>query len=212
MEMQNEQRLALPRQTVWDALNDPEVLKACIPGCESFDKAEENTYDATVSTKVGPVKARFKGRVTLQDLNPPESYTLSFEGQGGQAGFAKGNASVSLTEEEGETRVSYQVHATVGGKLAQLGSRLVNGAAQKTANDFFENFVQHMGGGEEQTGEETAGETPAGGAQPQAGEADRGAGQQAEAQPAESKSGGGSAWAWIVALIVIVVVIALFAF
>jgi len=192
MEMQNEQRLPIPRQTVWEALNDPEVLKACIPGCESFDKADENVYDATVSTKVGPVKARFKGRVTLQDLNPPESYTLSFEGQGGQAGFAKGSASVALTEEDGGTRVGYRVNATVGGKLAQLGSRLVNGAAQKTANDFFQNFANHMGGGEAEQARQAA-------------EAGR------EAQPSETKPGGGSAWVWIVAAIVIVVVIALFA-
>lgn len=183
MEMKNEQWLDLPRQTVWEALNDPEVLQACIPGCESFDKVDENTYDAAVTAKVGPVKARFKGRVALEQLNPPESYTLSFEGQGGQAGFAKGSASVQLDEEGAQrTRIGYAVSATVGGKLAQLGSRLVKGAAEKTAGEFFDNFARHIGAGEEQ---------PA----------------QAEAGAAE----GSKAWMWMVAAIVVIVVIALLA-
>jgi hypothetical protein len=145
MEMQNERRLPLPRQKVWDALNDPDVLQACIPGCESFDAVDENTYDAVVNAKVGPVKARFKGRVTLEELQPPESYSMSFQGKGGQAGFVKGTSSVRLDEVEEGCRLGYSVKATLGGKLAQLGSRLVDGAAQKTANDFFDNFLRHMG-------------------------------------------------------------------
>jgi len=148
MEMENERHVPLARETVWEALNDPEVLQACVPGCESFDKVEENTYDAVVTQKIGPVKARFKGRLTISNLNPPESYSLSFEGQGGQAGFVKGSADVQLDETDEGTRVGYSAKATLGGKLAQLGSRLIDGAAQKTARKFFDNFVQHMGGEE----------------------------------------------------------------
>lgn len=190
MEMTNEQHVALDRQTVWDALNDPEVLQACIPGCEAFEKADENAYDATVNAKVGPVKAKFKGRVTLKELNPPESYTMSFEGQGGQAGFAKGEASVRLDEVDAGTRVGYAVNANVGGKLAQLGSRLVKGAAEKTANEFFENFARHMGAGESA---EAGTETPA-----------------AEPAQAPAEGGGQRAWVWAVAAAVVVVVIVLF--
>lgn len=153
MELQQERHLPLPRQTVWDALNDPEVLKACIPGCESFDKVDDNTYESAVKAKIGPVNARFKGKVTLTDLNPPESYSMSFQGQGGQAGFVKGSADVTLTQSDGGCTVGYTAKAQLGGKLAQLGSRLVDGAARKTANEFFDNFVEHMGGsGEEEEG------------------------------------------------------------
>lgn len=192
MEMKNEQRLQLPRQTVWEALNDPDVLQACIPGCESFEKADENAYDATVNAKVGPVKAKFKGRVTLKELNPPESYTMSFEGQGGQAGFAKGEASVQLDEVDDGTRVGYSVNANVGGKLAQLGSRLVKGAAEKTANEFFENFAQRMGAGES------------------GGTAEEGQPEASAPSGAASAGGGQRVWVWAVAAAVIVVVIVLF--
>jgi len=153
MEMENDRHVPLPRATVWEALNDPDVLQACVPGCESFEKVEENIYDAVVTQKIGPVKARFKGRLTIEDLNPPESYSLHFGGQGGQAGFVKGSASVRLDETDEGTRVGYSVKATLGGKLAQLGSRLINGAANKAAREFFDNFVQHMGG-EEPSGDE----------------------------------------------------------
>jgi len=159
MELQQERQLPLPRDTVWDALNDPEVLKACIPGCESFDRVDDNAYEAAVKAKVGPVNARFKGKVTLTDLNPPASYSMSFQGQGGQAGFVKGSADVTLTDTEGGCTVGSTAKAQLGGKLAQLGSRLIDGAARKTANEFFDNFVEHMGGSGE-TGE-TAGETAA---------------------------------------------------
>ena len=146
MELKQERQLPLPREKVWAALNDPDVLQACIPGCESFDRTDDNTYDATVKAKVGPVSARFKGRVTLEDLQPPESYSMSFQGQGGQAGFVKGSASVHLTEADGGCTLAYTAKATLGGKLAQLGSRLIDGAARKTADEFFDNFVEHMGG------------------------------------------------------------------
>ncbi len=159
MELQQERQLPLPRDTVWDALNDPEVLKACIPGCESFDRVDDNAYEAAVKAKVGPVNARFKGKVTLTDLNPPASYSMSFQGQGGQAGFVKGSADVTLTDTEGGCTVGSTAKAQLGGKLAQLGSRLIDGAARKTANEFFDNFVEYMGGSGEPG--ETAGETAA---------------------------------------------------
>lgn len=168
MQMENEFRLPLARETVWEALNDPAVLQASIPGCESFEKADENSYDAVVNAKIGAVRARFKGRVTLEDLQPPESYSMRFQGQGGQAGFVKGSASVRLDAEDGGTRVSYSADASLGGKLAQLGNRLIKGAADKTAKEFFDNFAHHMGGGEEAAGSEAAaaeggGTAPAGG-------------------------------------------------
>jgi uncharacterized protein len=146
MELKQERHLPLPREKVWAALNDPDVLRACIPGCESFDRTDDNTYDAVVKAKVGPVSARFKGRVTLEDLNPPESYSMNFQGQGGQAGFVKGSANVHLTAADGGCTLAYTAKATLGGKLAQLGSRLIDGAARKTADEFFDNFVAHMGG------------------------------------------------------------------
>lgn len=144
MELQEERHLPLPRATVWDALNDPAVLQACIPGCESFDRTDDNTYDAVVLAKVGPVKARFKGQVVLDDLQPPDSYSMRFEGKGAQAGFVKGAASVTLTEVEDGCTLGYSAGAQLGGKLAQLGNRLVDGAARKTANEFFNNFVDYM--------------------------------------------------------------------
>jgi len=152
MEMSGEQRIPAPRSVVWEALNDPEVLKASIPGCESLERNEAGDgFDAQVRAKVGPVSAKFAGTVTLSDINPPESYTISGEGKGGAAGFAKGGAKVSLTEAEGETLLSYAAEAKVGGKLAQLGSRLIDGTARKMADDFFSRFsqivVERQGGG-----------------------------------------------------------------
>lgn len=152
MEMSGEQRIPAPRQVVWDALNDPEVLKASIPGCESLEQNEAgDAFDAKVRAKVGPVSARFAGSVTLSDINAPESYTISGEGKGGAAGFAKGGAKVKLTEDGAETLLSYDVDAKVGGKLAQLGSRLIDGTARKMADDFFARFsaiaAERAGGG-----------------------------------------------------------------
>lgn len=140
MQMNDEIRIAAPRAQVFDSLNDPEILKACIPGCESLEKLSDSELAATVMAKVGPVKARFKGLVTLSDLNPPESYTIAGEGKGGAAGFAKGAAKVHLSEDGGDTLLRYEVKADVGGKLAQLGSRLVDGAARHYARDFFTAF------------------------------------------------------------------------
>ena len=141
MEMQGERRIPAPRQAVWEKLNDPEALKQCIPGCESVEKTSDTQFTAKVRAKVGPVSAHFTGKVTLTDLNPPQGYTISGEGQGGVAGFAKGSAKVALEEEGGETVLRYGVQAQVGGKLAQIGSRLIDATARKMADDFFSKFV-----------------------------------------------------------------------
>lgn len=137
MDMTGEQRINASREAVWSALNDPEVLARCIPGCETLEKTSDNEFTATVTAKVGPVKAKFAGKVTLSDLDPPNGYTLSGEGQGGGAGFAKGGAEVRLAEDGGQTILTYKVTAQVGGKLAQVGSRLIDGTARKLAGQFF---------------------------------------------------------------------------
>src|SRR5207248_2660751 len=129
------------REVVWAKLNDPEVLKNCIPGCESLEKLSDTEFQAVAVNKIGPVKARFKGKVRLSDLDPPNGYKISGEGDGGVAGFAKGGATVALVEKDGGTLLTYHVEAQIGGKLAQLGQRLVNGAAKKMADDFFKKFA-----------------------------------------------------------------------
>jgi carbon monoxide dehydrogenase subunit G len=146
MDMSGSHRIPAKREKVWEALNDPEILKACIPGCESLEKTSETEMTAAVTSKIGPVKAKFKGAVTLENINPPESYTIVGEGKGGVAGFAKGSADVSLTEEGDETVLSYEAKAQVGGKLAQLGSRLIDSTAKKMAEDFFTKFTEMVGG------------------------------------------------------------------
>ena len=150
MEMSGEQIVPAPQQEVWEALNDPGVLKACVPGCESIEPAGDNAYQVLMVARVGPVSAKFKGKLTLSDIVPPRSYALAFEGQGGPAGFAKGGARVSLSSENSSsTRLSYDVKASVGGKLAQIGSRLVDAAAKKVADDFFRAFNEKMSHKEE---------------------------------------------------------------
>ena len=146
MDMNGEYRIAAPRQRVWEALNDPEVLRQAIPGCEELNKLSDTELEAAAKAKVGPVSARFKGKVTLSNLNPPESYTLSGEGTGGAAGFAKGEATVTLVEDGEATILKYTVKASIGGKLAQVGQRLVDGAAKKMADDFFDRFSELAGG------------------------------------------------------------------
>jgi len=146
MTMTGEYQLPASQQTVWEKLNDPAVLKACIPGCEALEKTSDAGFAATATIKIGPVKARFKGSVTLSDLDPPNGYKISGQGEGGVAGFAKGGATVKLTPKDGGTLLAYAVEAQIGGKLAQLGQRLINGAAKKIADDFFSNFANAVGG------------------------------------------------------------------
>lgn len=148
MDMKGSRTIAADRATVWAALNDPEVLKACIPGCEEFTGSPEEGFEATVKQKVGPVKATFHGAVTLSDVVEGESYRISGEGKGGVAGFAKGAADVRLADVEDGTELSYDVEAQVGGKLAQLGSRLIAGFANKMADQFFDRFKERVEGGE----------------------------------------------------------------
>src|SRR5437868_15331374 len=141
MTMNGQVQLPATREVVWAKLNDPEVLKSCIPGSEQFEKTSESEFQAVATVKVGPVKARWKGKVRLPDLDPPNSYRISGEGEGGVAGFAKGGAKVSLSDKDGGTLLTYDVEAQIGGKLAQLGQRLINSAAKKTADDFFIKFA-----------------------------------------------------------------------
>ena len=140
MEMTGEQLILLPQAATWDALNDPDVLKDCIPGCETITRVSDSEYAVALTAKVGPVSAKFKGKMTVTDADPPRAYTLHFEGQGGVAGFAKGEASVALAPEGSSTRLSYAAKAAVGGKLAQVGARLIDGVAKQLAGKFFENF------------------------------------------------------------------------
>lgn len=145
MEMTSSRTVPATVEATWAALNDPETLKACIPGCESIERISATEFRVAMTARVGPVAAKFNGRIVLADLVPPQSYRMSFEGQGGGAGFARGEASVRLTPDGESTRLEYTVTAQVGGKLAQIGSRLVDGAAAKVADDFFQRFVQRVG-------------------------------------------------------------------
>jgi carbon monoxide dehydrogenase subunit G len=140
MTMSGEYQIAAPRQVVWEKLNDPEVLKACIPGCEQLEKISETEFQAVAVNRIGPVKAKFKGKVRLSDIDPPNGYRISGEGDGGVAGFAKGGATVTLLPKDDGTLLTYNVEAQIGGKLAQIGQRLVNGVAKKMADEFFEKF------------------------------------------------------------------------
>ncbi len=146
MQMSGEYRIAAPRDEVWAALNNPEVLRQAIPGCEEIEKVSDTEFTAKVKAKVGPVSANFSGAVTLSDLDPPKGYTISGEGKGGPAGFAKGGAKVRLEADGAATVLHYEVEARVGGKLAQIGSRLIDATAKKMANDFFAGFAEVVAG------------------------------------------------------------------
>jgi carbon monoxide dehydrogenase subunit G len=146
MEMTGEYRIPAPRQRVWEALNDPAVLRACIPGCKQLDKVSDTDFTAIVATKVGPVSATFRGTVNLSELDPPNGYTLTGQGQGGAAGFARMGARVSLKDESEDTLLAYAAQADIGGKLASVGSRLVQSVARKNADDFFSAFARQLGG------------------------------------------------------------------
>ncbi|MBT2302304.1 carbon monoxide dehydrogenase subunit G [Variovorax paradoxus] len=147
MEMLGNRRLGITQQQAWEALNDPETLKKCIPGCDKFEAVGDNQYAVALAVKIGPVSAKFNGKVALAEIMPPDSYRLSFEGQGGVAGFAKGSSSVTLkpvAEGTPGCELDYTVQAQVGGKIAQLGQRLIDGAAKSTADDFFKRFEAEM--------------------------------------------------------------------
>ncbi len=146
MNLTGEYRIPATREKVWEALNDPEILKQCIDGCQELNKDSDTEFSAKVTAKVGPVKAKFAGKVVLSELDPPNGYTISGEGQGGVAGFAKGGADVKLADDGGETVLSYEAKAEVGGKLASVGSRLVEGVAKKQAEDFFGKFSEIVSG------------------------------------------------------------------
>lgn len=190
MEMTGEYRIPASRDKVWEALNDPEILKLAIPGCEEIAKTSDTELTAKVAAKVGPVSAKFSGKVQLSDIDPPNGYTISGEGTGGVAGFAKGGAEVKLTEDGGETVLTYTATATVGGKLAQIGSRLIDSTAKKMADDFFGKFAEVVGGPAPEAAPAKV-ETPAAPA------------------PAAEARGGLSPAVWIGGLIVVVVVVVL---
>jgi carbon monoxide dehydrogenase subunit G len=198
MELTGEQLIPAPRQAVWDAINDPEILRQCITGCETVTKTSDTDFEAAVLVKVGPVKARFKGKVTLSDLDPPSSCTISGEAQGGvAAGFGKGSAKVQLVDENGATRLSYAVNAQVGGKLAQIGARLIDGVAAKMAEDFFAKFNQIVGG-------PRVADTVDASATTEAAKNLATAEPSAAAQTQAAVTGGIPSWLWITGLIVIV--------
>jgi uncharacterized protein len=144
MELTGEQLIPLPQAEVWRGLNDPAVLKASIPGCESIEKLSETDYKVVITAAIGPVKAKFTGKLALSDISPPNSYSLAFDGSGGAAGFSKGSAQVALSAEGRNTRLRYSTKASVGGKLAQVGSRLIDGVAAKLAEDFFARFNETL--------------------------------------------------------------------
>ena len=144
MDLQGSRQLAVTQQQAWDALNDPEVLKVCIPGCTSIEPSGDNAFDLVNTVKIGPVSAKFKSTITLSDINPPASYTLNFEGNGGPAGFGKGIANVNLAPNDRGCELSYTVNASVGGKVAQVGQRLIDGVAKSMAEKFFKNFDEEM--------------------------------------------------------------------
>jgi carbon monoxide dehydrogenase subunit G len=160
MDMTGEYRIAAPRTKVWAALNDAEILRQAIPGCDEIDKTSDTSFTAKVTAKVGPVKASFTGKVTLSDMDPPNGYTITGEGSGGVAGFAKGGAKVGLVDDGAGTLLTYAVDAQVGGKLAQIGSRLIDGTARKMAEDFFSRFAALVSEGETAATAEPATEIP----------------------------------------------------
>ncbi len=185
MDVTGEFRIAAPRARVWRGLNDTEVLKQCIPGCREIERLSETELEATAVLKVGPVKATFKGKVTLSDLDPPNSYRITGEGKGGVAGFARGEALVSLADDGGATVLTYTATATVGGKLAQVGQRLLDATANKMAADFFGRFAEAI----DELGDEEPAAEPA--AEP-------------EQAASEAPSPGLPTWAWVTGVLVVV--------
>jgi carbon monoxide dehydrogenase subunit G len=181
MNLQGERLIAAAPEATWAALNDPETLKACIAGCETLERVADDEYLATMAMRIGPVNARFKGRLKLENIVPPSSYTIAFDGQGGVAGFGKGSADVKLVPEGAGTRLSYAAKAQVGGKLAQVGSRLIEGAASKITDDFFAAFEARLAPAAEKA--EAAITAPT-------------------AAPMPAAPGAGARWLWIVVALI----------
>lgn len=203
MDLSGEYRIAAPRETVWRALNDAETLQASIPGCESLEKLSNTEFVAKISTRIGPVSAKFAGKVTLSELDPPNGYRIAGEGQGGAAGFAKGAARVTLSDDgTGGTILRYAADGSVGGKIAQIGSRLVQGAAQKTADEFFGRFSNRVAASARPESVATPA-SPSPGAPAGAGET----APTAAAQHARGHGRGLSPWVWISSLIAILAVL-----
>ncbi len=205
MKMTGEYAISAPRQEVWQALNDTEVLKHCIPGCDEIVKRSDTEFDAKVTAKVGPVKARFAGRVHLSNLDPPNGYTISGEGISGAAGFAKGSADIKLEEQQdGGTMLRYEVAATVGGKLAQVGGRLIDATANRLADQFFSRFAERLRpeaeAPEKAAVKVTAVVTPAAAKAPA---------EAAAAAPATATRGGLRTVLWVVGILVVVIILVL---
>ena len=199
MDMTGEFRIPASREAVWKALNDPEILKRSIAGCEELEKTSDTEFTAKVTAKVGPVKARFAGKVTLSDLDPPNGYTITGEGQGGAAGFAKGGAKVRLEPDGDGTLLKYTVNAAIGGKLAQIGARLIDGAAHKMAEEFFASFAANV-----------AGPAPAAAAAAAAPAEGLPAPPAAAAVEAPKPSEGIRPWIWVGGLIIIAIILLLY--
>jgi len=193
MQMESSRQINAPADLVWQALNNPEVLKQCIPGCQSFEEIGPNTYKAVVSVKVGPVSATFSGKVELTNIQPPRSYSMVFEAQGGAAGYGKGTSHVDLSETENGVELHYKVESQVGGKLAQIGQRLIDGAAKSMADDFFKRFEGIIA---QQTG------VPS----PEA-ESTPGTAQEAAASKATGKTPSFPTWLWIAVIISIIMIL-----
>jgi uncharacterized protein len=191
MEMEGSRVLAITQDQAWAALNDPEVLKASVPGCEKIEATGENRYALVVAVKVGPLSAKFAGKIALSDVNPPESYTLTFDGQGGAAGFGKGQAKVKLTPQGTGCELNYSATAQVGGKLAQVGQRLIDGVARSMAEDFFKRFDQEMQRRYPQAYADAAAAQPAGGSQ----------------SSREPPARGVPAWMWIAGAVLLVALV-----
>ena len=204
MKMTGQYRIEAAKEAVWTALNDVEVLRLCIPGVEEIEKTSDTSFTAKVRAKVGPVSARFAGAVTLSDLDPPNGYTISGEGKGGAAGFAKGGAKVRLEEDGSATVLNYDVDAQVGGKLAQIGSRLIDGTAKKMADDFFARFAETVGGAPEP---EAVPEEPAHAAAQQEEAAPPPGEPQPQADPDADVGAGASMGIWVTGLLVVVLIL-----
>ena len=197
MQMQGSRQLSVTAQQAWDALNDPEILKQCIPGCQKFELESDNVYQTAAAIKIGPVSAKFTGKVELTDIQPPKSYSLNFEAQGGVAGHGKGVSHVELVENDQGVELRYTVESQVGGKLAQLGQRLIDGAAKSMADDFFKRFEKALG---EKTAAETGEQTTATSPTTE---------QAASAATASTPASGVPRWLWIaIAAAVAAVIIA----